>query len=253
MPAVDRASASSACQADQAPPGWTAGHSIFRDELLDSLLSRLGAVAAGAGLLLAIATSQISLGPWLIPLQVLAILLIVGGLAAVGAPMWKRGHGWIVNRGAPDLNVEPTGGPSPDLRLVVTNRGRKSDFHATAAVVAARNYQNRIRQGTYALMWLGLGSNNLPLDKGQSHALLLARFLIHNIPGARMGEAQLIECNGSQEAEWDGFRWNMEPNESLPEFDVHVTVVGRGRSESVTRSYTLRPSHWIGPLELIDR
>ena len=173
-------------------------------KLFDSFLARLGAVAGGAGLILAIATSQIPLGPWLIPVLALAILLILGGLAAVGAPMWKRGYGWIAHRGAPDLDVEPTGGPSPDLRLVVTNHGRKADFHAMASVIAARNYSNRLRQGSYALLWLGLGTSNLALDKGQSHALLLARFVIHNMTGARMGEAQVIECNGSQEAEWDG-------------------------------------------------
>jgi hypothetical protein len=102
-------------------------------------------------------------------------------------------------------------------------------------------------------MWLGRGTNTLSLGQGQSHALLLARFLIHYEPLPRMGEAQLIECNGSQEAEWDGFRWIMEPNQALTEFDIDVTIVGGGFAKPFKRSYTLRPAEWVGPLELIER
>lgn len=226
--------------------------------MLDSFLSRIGAVAAGIGLLVGVATSQVTLGPWIVLARVIAILLIVGGVAAVvlGAARsaWKWRDRWWTGRGAPRLDVEPTGGPSQDVRLVVTNHGRKTDIHATAATVATRNYLNRHREGSYALMWLGRDTNIIPLDKGQRHALLLARWKIVNMGLAdRMGDVQLMECNGTQEALWDGFRWNFSPTESLPEFDIDVTIVGSGLSKPFRRSYTLRPSNWIGPLEVVER
>ena len=160
----------------------------------------------------------------------------------------------------PRLEVNPTGGPSPDIRLVVTNRDHKSEFHATAALTASRHNSNPLRQGSYALMWLGRGTSTISLDRGQSHALLIARWFEHpwrvmaNVaPLPRLGEAGIIECNGSAEAEWDGFRWNFIPDAPVPEFDIDVAISGNGWSEPFRRSYTLRPAKWMGPLELVER
>jgi hypothetical protein len=175
--------------------------------MLDAFLGRIGTVAAGVGLLLALASSTVGLGPWLVPIQVMAVVLIVGGVLAVtmrvGRQVWTSSESWNRSRGAPNVAIEPTGGPSQDVRLMVTNRGHRTEFHGTAAVVSTRNYPNRHRQGSYALMWLGRGTNIIPLDRGQSHALLLARWKIRNLgPGDRMGEVDVVECNGSQEGEW---------------------------------------------------
>ncbi len=196
----------------------------------------------------------ISLPRWAIVVAfAFAALLLLIGVGLLLHPMVVRVL--PTGRGAPNLDVELTGGPGQDVRLVVTNRGRKADFQGTAVVVGTRNYPNNHRQGPYALIWLGRATNVIALDKGQSHALLLARWKIHDSfdPKDRMGEVQLIECNGSQEAEWDGFRWIFQPTEALPEFDIDVTLVGSGLSKLFRRSYTLRPSNWIGPLELIER
>jgi hypothetical protein len=223
--------------------------------LLDSFLARVGAIAGGVGLLIVAAT--VPLGPWLVPVLGLATVLTVGGLLAVGLhavrPAWKWGHHRVISRGAPNITVAPTGGPSEELRLVVMNHGRKNEFHATGTVVAARNYLNPIRTGSYALLWLGHGTSTSALDTGQSDAILIARFELHDIRYARMGEAHVIECRGSEEARWSGFRWTLEQNEAISEFDIDVTIVGSGLSEQFRRSYTLRPSAWIGPLELIER
>jgi hypothetical protein len=181
-----------------------------------------------------------------------ALAAVVGVLLAVIGPIanWRRRK---VRRGTPDLDVSPTGGPSQDLRLMVTNRGPKADFQGTASVIATRNYPNRPRQGIYTLMWLGRGTNTVSLDQGQSEALLVARWKVHDGPVPRLAEVDIIECNGSAEAEWDGFRWNMEPTEDLPEFDIDINIVGSGLSEAFRRSYILRPSNWRGPLEFVER
>jgi len=75
----------------------------------------------------------------------------------------------------------------------------------------------------------------------------------HDLRDARMGRAQVIECNGAQEGLWDRFRWMFRRGDALPEFDIDVTIVGSGLSRPFSRRYTLRPAAWIGPLELIGR
>jgi len=81
----------------------------------------------------------------------------------------------------------------------------------------------------------------------------MARFKELDLRDARMGQAQVIECNGAQEGLWDGFRWMFQRDDALPEFDINVTIVGSGLSGLFHRRYTLRPAAWIGPLELIER
>ncbi len=120
-------------------------------------------------------------------------------------------------------------------------------------MVASRNYPNQLRKGSYVLLWLGPGTSTVTLDTGQSDSLLMARFQEHDLRDARMGQAQVIECNGAQEGLWDGFRWIFQRDDALPEFDIDVTIVGSGLSRLFSRRYTLRPAAWIGPLELIER
>jgi hypothetical protein len=222
--------------------------------MLDSFLARISALGGGVGLLIVVAT--VPLGSWQVPILVLAMVLTGGGVLAValhaGRSVWRWTRVRANRGGIPDLAVEPTGGPSQDLRLMVTNLGRLASLQGTAVVTATRNYPNRHRLGTYTLMWLGRGSNTIPLDRGQSEALLVARWKIHDGPVPRLAQVALVECHGSAEAEWDGFRWNMEPNEKLPEFDVDISIAGSGFSEPFRRSYTLRPSSWLGPLELFE-
>jgi hypothetical protein len=223
--------------------------------MLDSFLARIGALGGGVALFIVVAT--VPIGLWQVPVAVLATVLTVGGLLAVtlhaGRSAWRWARIRMVSSGAPDLAIEPTGGPSQDLRLMVTNRGQKTDLQGTAAVMATRNNPNRHRLGTYTLIWLGRGTNTISLDRGQSHALLVARWKTHEGPAPRLAEVDIVECNGAVEAEWDGFRWNMEPSEKLPEFDLDIAIAGGGFSEPFRRSYTLRPSSWQGPLELIER
>src|SRR5438093_13012330 len=91
-----------------------------------------------------------------------AVIIVIGGWLGPVRGWWRR----RIKRGMPRLEVNPTGGPSPDIRLVVTNRDHKSEFHATAALTASRHNSNPLRQGSYALMWLGRGTSTISLDRG---------------------------------------------------------------------------------------
>jgi hypothetical protein len=230
--------------------------------MLDTLLGRLGAIGAGIGLLLALPTLpnplSAQLGIWLIPVRIVALVLLLGGLLALfGAPLqaaWRR-RDWRPGGARPNLHVEPTSGPGTDVRLVVTNQGRPDQFEATATIVATRNDPNERRQGTYMLRWVGCDSNRLALGRSQRHALIVAQFEILGplAPGwDHMGEVRLMEW-GTERGVWAAFRWTFGPDERLPEYDLDVTIVGVRASRPLRRGYTLRPARWMGPMELVDR
>jgi hypothetical protein len=158
-------------------------------------------------------------------------------------------------RGTPNLQVHATGGPSPDLRLVVANHGRADTFQATAKIVATRYDVNRPREGAYGLSWQGGTGSSMYLDRLETGFLVLARFKLLEPIGTldRMWEAQLIEWDGSQEAVWSGFRWTITPDQSLPEYDIDVSIVGRASLRPFAGRYTLVPRSFAGPLELAER
>jgi hypothetical protein len=160
-------------------------------------------------------------------------------------------------RGPPRVDITVSGGPSKDVRIFVTNTGPRAEFHATASEVAIRNDPNAIRHGIYSVAWLGSATNRVSLIPQESHALLVARWQILEFPNPapmmRMGEAELIEWDGSQEAAWDTFRWVFDPKQALAEYDLEVKLFSTVASEPLVLKYTLRPSHWTGPLELAPR
>jgi hypothetical protein len=98
---------------------------------------------------------------------------------------------------------------------------------------------------------------SLSLIPQEGHALLVARWQILEFPNpapmTRMGEAELIEWDGSQEAVWDTFRWIFDPTQALAEYDLEVKLFSTAASEPLVLRYTLRPSYWTGPLELVPR
>lgn len=229
--------------------------------MLDSLVGRIGLIAGGIGLLLGVATISDPLaarwGWWLWPARAVAAVSILGGLAAVAAFVAALGWRRIDRRrgrGAPDVRIGPTGGPSPEIRLVVTNNGRSDKFQATASIVATRHDVNPRRVGTYALPWQGGNGNLIPLDRLQIGSLVVGRFQLLDPVGIfdRMGEAQVIEWNGRREATWSGFRWIMTSEERLPEYDIEVRIVGEHSARPFIRMYTLTPETFAGPLQLVE-
>jgi hypothetical protein len=168
------------------------------------------------------------------------------GLAAVAVVARRRAGRTL------DLDIHPTGGPSPDVRLVVTNRGKPDEFHVQATIVACRNHGNVHKQGSYAIPWLGIQTDRLRLVRLESHALLVARFNTYDVP-FRVGEVQLIELAGAKEQIWDWFRWVREPGAALPEFDLDLSFRSLTKPIPLELRYTIRPSQWSGPVELFAR
>ena len=185
--------------------------------------------------------------------------LLVGVLVLVVQSPLVRSRLPVVSwrRGPPRVDITVSGGPSKDVRIFVTNTGPRAEFHATASEVAIRNDPNAIRNGIYSLAWLGRATNRVSLIPQEGHALLVARWQILEFPNPapmmRMGEVELIEWDGSQEAVWDTFRWIFDPKQALAEYDLDVKLFSTVASEPLVLRYTLRPSHWTGPLELVSR
>jgi hypothetical protein len=189
----------------------------------------------------------------LIATLVVAVLVLL----LQSAPVRSRLPVVSWRRGPPRVDITVSGGPSRDVRIFVTNIGPRAEFHATASEVAIRNDPNALRHGIYSLAWLGRATNRVSLFSQEGHALLVARWQILEFPNPapmmRMGEADLIEWDGSQEAVWDIFRWVFEPKQALAEYDLEVRLFSTVASEPLVLKYTLRPSHWTGPLELVPR
>lgn len=154
----------------------------------------------------------------------------------------------------PDIVAEPTSGPSPEIRLGVTNKGEPATFRATARIVAQRNDPNAPRHGTYALQWIEGTSSAIDLDRWQHGGLLIAHFKLYMEPQVRMGEARLIEWTNGGQLEWSGFRWIFDPKATeFPEQDLDITITSSRARQPLVLRYTLRPADWIGPLELVAR
>jgi len=233
--------------------------------MLDSLLGRfsliVGLIVGGVGLLIVIATVPdwfaAGLGWWAWPIRALGIASVVVGLVVPGAYAirWARRRARMrPAQGAPDLDVRPTSGPSPEIRLVVTNQGPRDTFHATARIVAARNDVNPRRDGSYALSWQGAAGNSIVLERLQTGFLAVARFSLLDPQGTldRMGEAEVTEWNGRHEATWSGFRWVINPQERLPEHDIEVRIMGEHSVLLFRRAYTLTPETFAGPMKLTE-
>ncbi len=160
-------------------------------------------------------------------------------------------------RSPPNVEVSATSGPSTDIRVHVTNRGPQAEFYATAALVGVRHPSNPLHRGSYAVPWLGHDRTGIPLATGQGHALVVARFQLMTFlnppPLTRMGQADIIELKGQHEAVWDSFRWIIDPKLPLTEFDLDVTLTCTAAAKPLVLRYTLRPSEWLGPLELVTR
>jgi hypothetical protein len=155
----------------------------------------------------------------------------------------------------PNLKVQTTGGPGEQVRLVVTNHGRQGEFRATAELIAKRNDPNKMKSGSFTVPWLG-GTPSITLATLQQDALLLARFEVSTqlIPDRfMMGDICLIELRGSSVEVWSGIRWVMTPDAAVPELDLEIRLTGGGASRPLVLKYTLRPSEWLGPLELVPR
>lgn len=154
----------------------------------------------------------------------------------------------------PPLKIEltPSSGPSPDIRLAVKNLDSKARFWATCRILDTRNDPNISKTGTYKVPWKSADEYKLELSRGEPQELLIAKFQIWQQHD--MGQIDILEWNKGAPKEFTGTRWNITTEDRQkppPEFDLEISIFREGGDVPWTESFTLRPANPTGPLELL--
>jgi hypothetical protein len=202
---------------------------------------------------------------WLLGLGLLGVLLsAVAGLSQV--PLYSKigigvcglaalvgGLGIVAPHIRPVVNVDlvPSGGPSPDLRLAVTNRGHSDEFSARATVMRTRNDPNPIRTGAYQLKWVNSLLPTQSLLTGHPADLLVATILELPDPHDRWYRMELEQLQGDAATRWESFTWRGAPEEKLPECDLEISIRAGRSSQPFVAYFTVRPSGPWQPLEMV--
>jgi hypothetical protein len=171
------------------------------------------------------------------------------GLALVAIAMrWRAGQ-------TPNLNLQPSSGPSTQVRVAVTNQGRDAQLRVTGRLVGRKNDPNALRRTAFSLAWLANRQPALVVQRGQTENVLVAEFEILEQPGVieRMGEMRVMEFTADGPAAVDTARWSFfQPYQPLlPEIHVELTFHAQGYANAIVRSFMLRPAARFGPLELV--
>lgn len=149
-----------------------------------------------------------------------------------------------------DLELTPSSGPSPDIRLSIKNLGVAAKFSATCRTIAARNDVNKLRTGVFNLRWKSTGEKWIEISKNESQELFIARWQMWE--DHKLCQIDILEWSNSGPQEFTGARWNLSSEKNLlPEFDVEISIFQESADEPRVAKYTLRPANQFGPLELI--
>lgn len=149
-----------------------------------------------------------------------------------------------------DLELTPSTGPSPDIRLAVRNLGPTAKFSATCRILASRNDPNELTSGVFNLQWKSTNNRQLKLSKNEAQELVIARWQMWQDKG--LCQIDILEWSNSGPQEFSGTRWNLGSEEKpLPEFDLEIAIFQEGAGEPRPAKYILRPAKQFGPLELV--
>lgn len=147
-----------------------------------------------------------------------------------------------------DVGLNPSSGPSDELVLAVLNRGEGREFWAQCMPIALRNSPNALRRKTSSLKWEHTTERRLFIDKGESQNLLIAT--VQTDHKNDLSEMRLWGLVGKESKQYEWARWITDPKEKLPEYDLQITVLSEG-AEPYSKTFTLRPQAWHGPLEMV--
>lgn len=216
---------------------------------LRSLLSKLLAVVLGPGIpASAVAASVVSFdaAPDLAKAALVFLNLWVVFLALiVYLPI-----AWHERRVEVDLT--PSSGTGPDIRLQVRNRTKTRDHWARARILETRNGAEP-RSGVYAVPWLNAPAQRVSIQHDDSEPLLVAQWSAnHN--GDPAGLISVMEIGpaplaGSSHANFDQQRW-FHGDKLLPEIDLEISVYADGVRRPRVQVFTLAPEKMFGPLKM---
>lgn len=148
--------------------------------------------------------------------------------------------------------IEPLTGPGP-LRIAIRNLiGRPAEFYVNAQLIARRNDRGGqpIRTGNYAVPWEHSSRERAEIASGDAATIVIGRFQLWYQEG--LAQMDLPQVTGAGERSFESSRWNMKPNEPLPEYDVELSVFSPAFPQPRVERFTVRPAKFSGPLELLS-
>lgn len=149
------------------------------------------------------------------------------------------------------VTLKPHTGEHCEAMLTIINNAAKDQFYAVGQITCARTPNREVTTTKpFRIPWEGYNTGEREIDRHASKNLLVAslsedrrRDLVElTIWGGRTGTSELLRE-----------RWNApEEKENLPEFEIEVSVFGTGGRRPHVETFTLRPTRYSGPLELVQ-
>jgi hypothetical protein len=162
-------------------------------------------------------------------------------LTMVGLRQWSKYQREM------SIELIPSAGASTEIVLRILNQGKRRDFQAQCTPITVRNSLNELRRGTFDLKWEHTFDRIVPIGNDASCNLLIAR--VQNVHTDGFSEMEIVGLVGQEIRRFEWCRWNTEPNERLPEYDLEIKILSDG-VKPVSEQFTLRPRAWYGPLEM---
>jgi hypothetical protein len=149
-----------------------------------------------------------------------------------------------------NIRVHPTSGPSTTVFLKLTNSGRDSTFSAFGEIVGHPNGVNDFRRGEFQFGWDdGILARRL-IHRNETASIVIASF---DLVDKYLSELKVWEVSGPACVPWESFRWNVDPKETLPAFELRIRIVAEKTQSPKTFNFTVKPKAYMGPLELTEK
>lgn len=143
----------------------------------------------------------------------------------------------------------PTSGNSSEMELQVINKRKAREFHVDCEFIALRNSPNTLRRRVNTLKWGHSDGKYMHIRKGASENLLIAKWSSNHKTGMAAMSIVCLSDDVLKEVEWAA--WKVNSKEQLPEYDLLITVRTDESVREFSKTFTLRPAKWIGPLEMV--
>lgn len=221
--------------------GWRGIELVLALRDLAGVVLLLAPGAGALGFLAAVAALQWVLTPANAVLVGLAVIALVY-TAAVLTRVRLRQTAPVV--------IEPLTGPGP-LRAGIRNlSGRPAAFYVKARLVGRRNDGGGqpLRTGSYLVPWEHAAGERVEIANGDAATIVVSRFELWY--QSSLAQMDLPQVTAAGEGSFESSRWNMGPDEPLPEYDVELSVYSPRFPRPRTERYTVRPAKFTGPLEL---
>jgi hypothetical protein len=104
--------------------------------------------------------------------------------------------------------------------------------------------RTHLRRGTFDLKWVHTFDKCAPIGKGASSNLLIATFDDDHKNALATMEIWGLSGNTKKQCEWS--RWNLEPGEVVPEYDLEISIFSDGAKDPFSERFTLSSESWHG-------